>query len=105
MKEIGQGNGAGAASGAARSEQAAADAATQAHFTARAAAYAGAGDASLQAMIELAGIRPGERILDVATGTGSALFTLAEQAGRRGLAVGVDFTPAMLAQAAGGGGG
>ncbi|MBI3973217.1 MAG: class I SAM-dependent methyltransferase [Chloroflexi bacterium] len=76
------------------------DAATRAHFTARAATYTGAGDESVRAMLELAAPRAGERVLDVATGTGLVLFALAGVVGRHGLAVGVDFTPAMLAQAA-----
>ncbi len=76
------------------------DAATRAHFTARATQYSGGSEASLQAMLELASPRPGERALDVATGTGLVLFALAGRVGPGGLAVGVDFTPAMLAEAA-----
>lgn len=76
------------------------DAATRAHFTARAATYTGSGDASLRALLELAAPQPGERALDVATGTGMVLFALAEAVGPDGFAAGVDFTPAMLAQAA-----
>jgi SAM-dependent methyltransferase len=75
------------------------DAATQAHFAARAATYSGGGDAALELMLELAALRPGERVLDVATGTGQVLFPLARRVGPEGLAAGVDFTPEMLAQA------
>ncbi|MGH2350516.1 MAG: methyltransferase domain-containing protein, partial [Chloroflexota bacterium] len=76
------------------------DTATRAHFTARAPHYSGSGDASLEAMLELAALQQGERALDVATGTGLVLLALAEQVGPDGMAVGADFTPAMLAQAA-----
>jgi len=76
------------------------DAATRAHFTARAATYSGGGDESLRAMLELAAPQRGERVLDVATGTGLVLFRLAEAVGVGGLAAGIDFTPAMLEQAA-----
>jgi ubiquinone/menaquinone biosynthesis C-methylase UbiE len=87
-----QGNATGATRGAAT------DAATQAHFAARAARYSGGGETSL-AILDLAALRDGERVLDVATGTGMVLFRLAEQVGSAGLAAGVDFTTAMLAQA------
>lgn len=50
-------------------------------------------------MLEMAAAKPGERALDVATGTGLVLFPLAKAVGPRGVAVGADFTPAMLAQA------
>jgi SAM-dependent methyltransferase len=77
------------------------EAATRAHFTARAAQYTGGGgETSLRAMLDLVDARPGERVLDVATGTGLVLVPLAERVGGAGLAVGVDFTPAMLAEAA-----
>jgi len=76
------------------------DAATRAHFTARAATYSGGGDESLRAMLDLAAPQRGERVLDVATGTGLVLFRLAEAVGVGGLAAGIDFTPAMLEQAA-----
>jgi SAM-dependent methyltransferase len=95
--------------GGTRMAAAEADAAIQAHFAARAATYSGGGDASLDLMLELAALRPGERVLDVATGTGQVLFPLARRVGPQGLAAGVDFTPEMLAQAgrtgAGGGDG
>lgn len=76
------------------------DAATRAQFTQRAATYTGGGDESLRAMLELAAVEAGQRVLDVATGTGLVLFKLAEKVGRSGLAIGADFTTAMLEQAA-----
>lgn len=76
-----------------------ADAATRAHFAARATTYAAGGEESVQAMLELAAPKAGERVLDVATGTGLVLFALASHVGPHGLAAGVDFTPAMLAEA------
>jgi SAM-dependent methyltransferase len=75
---------------------AAVDAATRAHFTERAAQYSGSGEASLEALLALVAARPGERVLDVATGTGMVLFPLAARVGPSGTAAGVDFTPAML---------
>jgi SAM-dependent methyltransferase len=50
-------------------------------------------------MLELGQPQPGERALDVATGTGAVLFALAEAVAPTGRAAGIDFTPAMLAQA------
>lgn len=50
-------------------------------------------------MLELAAPRPGERALDVATGTGLVLWELAEAVGPSGVAIGIDFTPAMLSEA------
>jgi SAM-dependent methyltransferase len=83
------------------SRGAAVDAATRAHFTDRAAQYSGSGEASLEALLALVDARPGERVLDVATGTGMVLFPLAERVGPSGVAAGVDFTPAMLGAAGG----
>jgi demethylmenaquinone methyltransferase/2-methoxy-6-polyprenyl-1,4-benzoquinol methylase len=49
-------------------------------------------------LVEMAGVRPGERALDVCCGTGDLAFALA----RRGAqVVGLDFSPAMLAVAEG----
>jgi ubiquinone/menaquinone biosynthesis C-methylase UbiE len=48
-------------------------------------------------LVDLAGVRPGERILDVACGTGAVTWLAAERAGRAGLVVGLDVNPAMLA--------
>jgi demethylmenaquinone methyltransferase/2-methoxy-6-polyprenyl-1,4-benzoquinol methylase len=58
---------------------------------------------------DLAGVGPGARVLDVATGTGDLAFELARRVGPDGAVVGSDFSEAMLeharAKAAGAGGG
>ncbi|MBA3420432.1 MAG: bifunctional demethylmenaquinone methyltransferase/2-methoxy-6-polyprenyl-1,4-benzoquinol methylase UbiE [Thermoleophilaceae bacterium] len=48
---------------------------------------------------DLAGLRPGERGLDVATGTGDLALALARRVGARGEVVGCDFSERMLALA------
>jgi len=50
-------------------------------------------------LIDLAAIRPGERVLDVACGTGVVARRAAEKVGGAGTVVGVDINPAMLAVA------
>ena len=55
-------------------------------------------------LIELAALRPGERVLDVACGTGVVTRMAAERVGHAGVA-GVDLNPAMLAVARSVGGG
>ena len=52
-------------------------------------------------MVRAAGIRPGDRVVDVCAGTGASLAAVREAVGPEGFAVGVDFTPAMLARATG----
>ncbi len=54
-----------------------------------------------RAMVRVAGIRPGDRVLDVGAGTGRSLAEVQRAVGRGGLAVGVDFTEAMLRRATG----
>jgi demethylmenaquinone methyltransferase/2-methoxy-6-polyprenyl-1,4-benzoquinol methylase len=49
-------------------------------------------------VIDLAGVRPGERVLDVAGGTGDLTAAFAKQAGPGGLAVLTDINGAMLGQ-------
>jgi demethylmenaquinone methyltransferase/2-methoxy-6-polyprenyl-1,4-benzoquinol methylase len=49
-------------------------------------------------VIDLAAVRPGERVLDVAGGTGDLTAAFAKQAGAAGLAVLSDINGAMLAQ-------
>jgi ubiquinone/menaquinone biosynthesis C-methylase UbiE len=50
-------------------------------------------------LIQVSGIRPGDRVLDVGCGTGSALVRAAAAARPGGEVTGVDFSPAMLAVA------
>lgn len=46
-----------------------------------------------------AGLKPGDSVLDVATGTGDLAFDLAAVVGREGRVVGLDFTEEMLVRA------
>jgi ubiquinone/menaquinone biosynthesis C-methylase UbiE len=48
-------------------------------------------------LLGLAGLQPGERVLDVACGTGLVARRAAQQVGSSGKVVGVDLNPAMLA--------
>lgn len=48
----------------------------------------------------LAAPKPGERVLDIATGTGFVSIPTAHLVGEKGTVVGVDISPGMLAQAA-----
>lgn len=50
-------------------------------------------------LISAAGLRPGERVLDVACGTGVVTRRAAERVGARGAVVGLDVNPSMLAVA------
>jgi SAM-dependent methyltransferase len=52
-------------------------------------------------MADLAGLRDGHRVLDVACGTGVAARAAADRVGDSGSVVGVDLNPAMLEVAAG----
>lgn len=49
--------------------------------------------------VELAGVRAGEHVLDVATGTGDLAFELARDVSPGGSVVGIDFSEPMLEQA------
>ena len=51
------------------------------------------------ALVDLAGVRPGQRVLDVACGTGIVASVAAERVGAEGLVAGVDINPGMLAVA------
>ena len=50
-------------------------------------------------LVDLARIRPGHRVLDVATGLGEPAFTAARRVGPKGSIVATDLSPAMLALA------
>jgi SAM-dependent methyltransferase len=47
----------------------------------------------------IAGLRPGETVLDLGSGAGFDCFLAAGQVGSAGLVIGVDMTPAMIAKA------
>jgi SAM-dependent methyltransferase len=49
--------------------------------------------------LDLAGLAPGEAVLDLGSGSGTDVFCAAIAVGPAGRAVGVDFTPAQLAKA------
>lgn len=50
-------------------------------------------------LASIAGVEPGHRVLDVATGTGWVALAAAAMAGRRGRVVGIDLSPGMIARA------
>ncbi|MDR0434700.1 MAG: ubiquinone/menaquinone biosynthesis methyltransferase, partial [Gracilibacteraceae bacterium] len=50
--------------------------------------------------VRAAGVRPGHRVADICCGTGRLSLAAREAAGREGEVVGLDFSPAMLGQAA-----
>ena len=47
-------------------------------------------------LVEAAGVEPGHRVLDVATGRGAVLFPAAERAGSSGEVTGIDLSPEMV---------
>jgi ubiquinone/menaquinone biosynthesis C-methylase UbiE len=49
-----------------------------------------------QRLVDLAGIEPGDRVLDVACGRGAVLLPVAARVGATGRAVGVDLSPEMV---------
>lgn len=50
-------------------------------------------------LVEFAQVKPGEHVLDVATGKGAVLFSAAKRVGREGRAVGIDLSEKMLQEA------
>lgn len=50
-------------------------------------------------LIEAAGLRAGDRVLDVGTGTGAAAFLAAKRVGRTGFVLGIDMSEGMLGTA------
>jgi SAM-dependent methyltransferase len=53
------------------------------------------------AMIEMAGVRPGSRVLDVAAGAGDQTLDLAERVGPQGVVLATDLSPALVARTRG----
>jgi len=51
------------------------------------------------APVALAGVQPGETVLDLGSGAGVDVFLAAREVGPRGRAIGVDMTPAMIDRA------
>ena len=47
-------------------------------------------------LVELADVRPGDRVLDVACGRGASLFPAADAVGPTGRVVGIDLAPSMV---------
>ncbi len=56
-------------------------------------------DVIRHAILDMAALRPGERVLDIGTGTGAAALLAAERVGGKGHVLGIDVSPAMLTKA------
>ncbi|MBF6129682.1 class I SAM-dependent methyltransferase [Nocardia brasiliensis] len=50
-------------------------------------------------LLELAGVRPGHRVLDIGTGTGEPALSAAAVVGSAGAVVGIDLAPEMISRA------
>lgn len=57
------------------------------------------GQALSDRLVELAGIRPGDKVLDIATGIGEPAITAAKRMQNQGQVVAIDISPEMLALA------
>jgi len=73
---------------------------TQALFNGLAEDYDAAGPGNFahfgHRLVDVVGVEPGHRVLDVATGRGAVLFPAAERAGTTGHVIGIDFAEAMV---------
>jgi demethylmenaquinone methyltransferase/2-methoxy-6-polyprenyl-1,4-benzoquinol methylase len=49
-----------------------------------------------QSGLQLLGVKEGERVLEIGSGTGHSLVTLSQQAGESGLVTGVELSPGMI---------
>src|SRR5688572_22415795 len=52
--------------------------------------------AATEAMLDMAGVAPGARVLDVAAGAGEQTLAAAKRAGPRGSVLATDISPAIL---------
>jgi len=55
--------------------------------------------AAAERLVDLCGLKPGDRVLDAGTGTGFAAHYAARQVGKHGRVVGVDISQGMLSEA------
>ncbi len=59
----------------------------------------GASQSNSKMVVEMAGIRPGDRVLDVACGTGNLTLTAKKTVGDSGSVYGIDASPEMIVRA------
>lgn len=59
----------------------------------------GVNQSNSRMVVEMAGIKPGDRVLDVGCGTGNLTLTAAAVAGPSGLVAGIDASPEMIDKA------